>query len=170
MVRGLQSRILCDSVDCSLPGSSVHGVLQARRLEWVAISFSRGSSQPHVSCLAYIGRQILYHCTTWEAHGQEQVPLKLCQAEGNVQAMLVSPHFAYLVSLESFASQFQDLFQPQLPLVSWVVVPDSSWSVSCPQAQFTVYCAGQRSCCKASGSLMLLCGIWSTRIILGSGV
>ena len=32
---------LCDPVDCSLPGSSVHGILQARILEWVAISFSR---------------------------------------------------------------------------------------------------------------------------------
>ena len=31
---------LCDPVDCSLPGSSVHGILQARELEWVAISFS----------------------------------------------------------------------------------------------------------------------------------
>ena len=37
---------LCDPMDCSLPGSSVHGILQARVLEWVAISFSRGSSQP----------------------------------------------------------------------------------------------------------------------------
>ena len=37
---------LCDAVDCSPPGSSVHGFLQARILEWVAISFSRGSSQP----------------------------------------------------------------------------------------------------------------------------
>ena len=37
---------LCDSVDYSLPGSSVHGILQARILEWVAISFSRGSSWP----------------------------------------------------------------------------------------------------------------------------
>ena len=36
---------LCDPVDCSPPGSSVHGILQARILEWVAISFSRGSSQ-----------------------------------------------------------------------------------------------------------------------------
>ena len=36
---------LCDPVDCSLPGFSVHGILQARVLEWVAISFSRGSSQ-----------------------------------------------------------------------------------------------------------------------------
>ena len=37
---------LCDPMDCSLPGSSVHGIFQARILEWVAISFSRGSSQP----------------------------------------------------------------------------------------------------------------------------
>ena len=37
---------LCNPVDCSPPGSSVHGVLQARILEWVAISFSRGSSRP----------------------------------------------------------------------------------------------------------------------------
>ena len=37
---------LCDPMDCSPPGSSVHGILQARILEWVAISFSRGSSQP----------------------------------------------------------------------------------------------------------------------------
>ena len=35
---------LCDPVDCSPPGSSVHGILQARILEWVVISFSRGSS------------------------------------------------------------------------------------------------------------------------------
>ena len=37
---------LCNPVDCSLPGSSVCGVLQARILEWVAISFSRGSPDP----------------------------------------------------------------------------------------------------------------------------
>ena len=37
---------LCDPMDCSLPGSSVHGIFQARVLEWVAISFSRGSSPP----------------------------------------------------------------------------------------------------------------------------
>ena len=47
---------LCDSMDCSPPGSSVHGIPQAGILEWVAISFSRGSSQPRdqtqVSCIA----------------------------------------------------------------------------------------------------------------------
>ena len=47
----------CDSMNCSPPGSSVHGISQARILEWVAISFSKGSSQPRgqtcISCLAY---------------------------------------------------------------------------------------------------------------------
>ena len=46
----------CNPVDYSLPGSSVLGILQARILEWVAVPFSRGSSQPrdqtHVSCIA----------------------------------------------------------------------------------------------------------------------
>ena len=37
---------LCDPMDCSLPGSSVHGIFQAIVLEWIAISFSKGSSQP----------------------------------------------------------------------------------------------------------------------------
>ena len=47
---------LCDPMDCNLPGFSVHGIFQARILEWVAISFSRGSSWPRdrtqVSCIA----------------------------------------------------------------------------------------------------------------------
>ena len=42
---------LCHPMDCSLPGSSVHGILQARILEWVAILFSRGSSQPESPAL-----------------------------------------------------------------------------------------------------------------------
>ena len=37
---------LCDPLDCSPPGSSVHGILQTRILQWIAIFFSRGSSQP----------------------------------------------------------------------------------------------------------------------------
>ena len=45
-VKSLSHIRLCDPVDCSPPGSSVHGILQARILEWVAISFSRGSSRP----------------------------------------------------------------------------------------------------------------------------
>ena len=59
---------LCDPMNWNLTGSSVHGLFQARIVEWVAISYSTGSSQTrnwtHVSS---IGRWILYHCATWEA-------------------------------------------------------------------------------------------------------
>ena len=59
---------LCDPIDCSPPDSSVHGILQAKILEWVSIFFSRGSSLPRdETCVSYIGRWILYHCATWEA-------------------------------------------------------------------------------------------------------
>ena len=50
---------LCDLVDCSLQSSSVHGILQARILEWVAISFSRGSSQPSSSVHGILQARIL---------------------------------------------------------------------------------------------------------------
>ena len=56
MLSGVLCLTLWDPIDCSLPGASVHGILQARILEWVAIPFSRGSSQPkdqtQVSCIA----------------------------------------------------------------------------------------------------------------------
>ena len=49
-VQSLQSCLtLWDPMDCSPPGSSVHGILQARILEWVAISSSRGSSREHTA-------------------------------------------------------------------------------------------------------------------------
>ena len=58
---------LCDPMDGSQRDSSVHGTSQARVLKWVAISFSRGSSQPRNRTL--VSRQILQHCATWEAPG-----------------------------------------------------------------------------------------------------
>ena len=62
--------ILCDPMDCSPPGSSVHGISQARILEWVAIPFSRGSSRPRVwtwvSCIA--GRFFTVSHQTWESN------------------------------------------------------------------------------------------------------
>ena len=66
---------LCDPMECSLPGSSVHGIFQARILEWVAVCLSRRSSRPrdwtHGSYVSCIGRRVLYqschlgslHCT-----------------------------------------------------------------------------------------------------------
>ena len=69
---------LCEPMDCSLPGSSVHGIFQARILEWIAISFSRGifptqglnRGLPHC-------RQILYHLS----HQGSPIHLKHREAE-----------------------------------------------------------------------------------------
>ena len=63
-------------MDCSLPGSSVHGNFQARIWEWFAISYTRGFSQPRgqtrISCVSYMSRQILYHWATWGNSGTMQ--------------------------------------------------------------------------------------------------
>ena len=56
---------LCGPIHCSLPGSSDHGIFQARILKQIAIFYSRGSSWPrdriHLSCISGVGRHILYH-------------------------------------------------------------------------------------------------------------
>ena len=66
--KSLQSCLtLCDPMDCSPPGSSVNGILQARILKWVAIPFSTYPGiepRSHVFC---IGRQVLYHWPHWGA-------------------------------------------------------------------------------------------------------
>ena len=71
-----QSLQLCltlwDPTECNPLGSSVHGILQAIILEWVAIFSSRGSSRPRdrtsVSYASCNSRWVLHHQTTWEAH------------------------------------------------------------------------------------------------------
>ena len=63
---------LWDPMGCSLPGSSVHGISQARILEWVVIPFFRASSRPRdwscITCVSGTGRRILYHCATISFH------------------------------------------------------------------------------------------------------
>ena len=61
---------LCDPMDYSLPGSSVHGILQARTLEWVAILFSRGPFQPGIKPMSLtspsLAGMFFTNSTTWE--------------------------------------------------------------------------------------------------------
>ena len=68
MIRAQSCLTLCDLMDCSPASSSVRGILQARILDWAAIPFSRGSSQPRdltrVSCVSCIGRWVPSDCTT----------------------------------------------------------------------------------------------------------
>ena len=85
----------------SPPGSSVHGILQARILEWVAISFSRGSSQlrdqihiSHVSCL---GRQVIYHCAT--SSTSKGSPSPVFYLLSTLAPFLCGPAGAYFPSL-----------------------------------------------------------------------
>ena len=71
---------LCDPIDCSPPGSSVHGILQARILEWAAMPSSRGSSRPRdQTCVSYVScivRQVLYHwCHQGSQHYTKKMPV-----------------------------------------------------------------------------------------------
>ena len=62
---------LCDPMDCSLPGSSVHGIFQARIVEWVAISFSRRSSQPRDG--TWVSRIVGRRFTVWATREVQNV-------------------------------------------------------------------------------------------------
>ena len=89
---------VCDSVDCSLPGSSVHGILQARILECISIPFSRGSSQPRyrtqVSGIA--GRLF----TVWAI--REDLLLNCCLINHSFPDLTTCPLFLhFLISLIS---------------------------------------------------------------------
>ena len=85
----------CDLTDCGLPGSCVHRILQARILEWVAISFSRGSSWPRnwmlVSCIA--GR-FFTNWTKKEAHKTNYTSIK--KKKGNPATSRKESHWISL--------------------------------------------------------------------------
>ena len=86
----------CDSMDCSPPGSSVHGIFQARILEWTVISFSRGSSwlrnRTQVSCFAG---------WFWG------VRAPICEFEGdtNIQSFVCCPHVDIKAQLPVYQEQ-----------------------------------------------------------------
>ena len=73
---------LCNPMDYSLPGSSLHEIFQAKIPEWVAISsfreFSWSRGQTHIFCISCIGRWILFHWATWIAQGQNSFPFYGC--------------------------------------------------------------------------------------------
>ena len=93
---------LCDPMDCSPSGSSVHGILQARILEWVVISSSRRSSQlRNRTCISCLVRQILYHCATWEAPILHLllVSISLCSSVSLSLSLYLSVSLCHSVSL-----------------------------------------------------------------------
>ena len=72
---------VCDFLDCSPQGSFIHGIFQARILEWFAISSSGGSSRPRdwtsISCVSCIGRWILYRWAIREAPPSHGAPFMM---------------------------------------------------------------------------------------------
>ena len=102
-VRAQSCLTLCNPMDCNPPGSSVHGIFQARILEWLAISFSGGSSWPRdqtwASCISCIGRQILYQLSHWRSPW-EQVILWLHFQNINSKIKLLGISRQQLVSIK----------------------------------------------------------------------
>ena len=97
---------LCDPMDYSLPGSSVHAILQARILEWVAVSFSRGSSQPRdqtcVSCISWHWQVILYCWATRDAQSNYTPKKITLKKEVNMQCFQASflSFFLFVLAVE----------------------------------------------------------------------
>ena len=110
---------LCDPMDCSPPGSSVHGILQAKILEWGAMPSSRGSSQiwdkTRISCVSCFGRQILYHWATREALSSGRIPFWFSSE-------------SYIQTLSATASLFQTMGKMACPIFGFKAKPQlSNW-------------------------------------------
>ena len=97
---------LCDPMDCGLLASSVHGIFQARILEWVAISYSTGSSWPkdwtHIYYVSSIGRWILFRSTV--------CLLMLCLLDLSVTERMLLKFPTIIMNLSIFLSQFYEFF------------------------------------------------------------
>ena len=79
--------VTSDFLDCGPPHSSVHGILQARILEWVAISFSRGSSRPRDQTYVFwIAGVFSYHLATREAPSSSHYRAMKCRKEAIMSA------------------------------------------------------------------------------------
>ena len=97
-VKALSGVWLCDAMDCRLPGSSVHGIFQARIPEWVAVSFSRGSSKPRNRTGS----------PTLQADALPSEP-PLCGHKNNLPLQLLLPLTTFSLVLRN----------PELFLISW---------------------------------------------------
>ena len=109
----------CDSRDCSLPGSSVHGILQARILEWNVMFFARESSQlrdrAQVSCIA--GRFFTIRATFSSVQFSSSVVLTLCDPMNRSTTGLPVYH-QLLEFIQTHVHRVGDATQPFHPLSS----------------------------------------------------
>ena len=118
---------LCGPMDCSQPGFSISGILQARMLEWVAISFSKRSSWPRdwtqVSCIVgrrftiWATRQVLYllSMTILTCHSRPLLIFCLDDQSIDINGMLTFPVVLVLLSISPFICQY--LLYPLVSLI-----------------------------------------------------
>ena len=144
-------------MDCSLLVSSIHRFLQARRLEWVASTFSRGSSQPGdgtcISYVSFIGRQVVYHCCCSVAQScptlcdpmdcsMDQAPLSLTISRSLLKFMsiaLVMPSSHLILWHPLLPSVFPGIrdFSNELPVgIRWPKYWSFSFSIS-PSSEYS---------------------------------
>ena len=118
-------------MDCSLPGSSVHGILQARILEWVAICFSRRSSQPrdrtHDSCSSCIAGRFFTSEPPGQAKGYSVCVCAVAQT---------GPTLCNLLDFSSPGSSVHGILQARL--LEWVAISFSKGYSTCPQIFWSI--------------------------------
>ena len=111
---------LCDPRGCNLPGSSIHGNCQAGILGWIAIFYSRGSSQPkYWTCFFWvtcINKWILYHYVTWEAITSWNTASSVMRYNSFTQKTLIK-HLPIT------------LWASQVVLEKWTEEPGGLWAV-----------------------------------------
>ena len=123
---------LCDPVDCSLPDSSVHRILQAKILEWVAISFSRGSSKPrdqtHISMFpALAGRFFTTSATEYYINNRILVILSLLSdTYVCTQSLQSCPTLCDTMDCSPPGSSVHGILQARI--LQWVAMPTSRGS------------------------------------------
>ena len=104
---------LCDPMDCSLPGFSVHGIFQAIVLEWAAIAFSRGSSRPRdwtrVSCI------VNRHFTIWAT--RERRPSK--KKKPIISTWMKKAFYSRLLQKPSWAFQHEEIISLRKILITF---------------------------------------------------
>ena len=92
---------LCDPMDCSPPGSSIHGIFQARVLELVATSFYKGSSQPRLNSGLLHCRQTLYHLSHQGSYELNHSFSELCGCSELHQILSISSSLRFLSKLDN---------------------------------------------------------------------
>ena len=141
---------LQEPVDCSLPGSYGCGISQARILEWVVMSSSRGSAQPRdwtcISWVFSIGRRIPYHCITWQVpRYQQELPSHYVDwCVTSVSTSYNSPHLfppSHTASLLSFHKHGRSLLRAYvLVLLPRVPPPDIYLACSLTSFKYLLKC------------------------------